>query len=339
VRIIFIGSGELGLPALKKLAPEVCCVVTAPDKPAGRGLKTLSTPIKTLTHSLNLPIIETADINHPEIIAKLKSGRPEIMLVAAFGQMLGKTVLEIPKKGVFNIHPSLLPEYRGAAPVEYAILNLKQETGVTIIAVTRRMDAGPILAQKKVAIRPNEDTPALSQRLAEIGAELAADGLRRVENGTAVLTPQAENAATYAAKITKRDGLIDWNKDAAEIAAKARAFIRWPRAYTYFPLTPSSPHRGERVFPFHYTSPLMGADKGEGNKKTLLMIWKAVPINKKYPVTTMPGTVLQADKTGILVACGQDTLLLTELQAAGKKRLPAEKFIRGIRFTENTILG
>ncbi|MBU2495105.1 MAG: methionyl-tRNA formyltransferase [Candidatus Omnitrophota bacterium] len=327
MRIIFIGSGELGLPALKKLAPEICCVVTAPDKPAGRGLKPLSTPIKTLARSLNLPVIETADINHPEIITKLKSCRPEIMLVAAFGQMLEKTVLEISGKGVFNIHPSLLPRYRGAAPVEHAILNREQETGVTIIAVTRRMDAGPILTQRKVAIRPDEDTPALSGRLAKIGAELAADGLRQVENGTAVLTPQAENTATYAAKITKRDGLIDWNKDATEIAAKVRAFIRWPRAYTYFPLTP------------HYTSPLRGEDKGEGDKKTLLMIWKAVPINKKYPATTRPGTVLKADKNGVEVACGQGAILLTELQAAGKKRLPAEEFIRGVRFTENTVLG
>src|SRR5450830_1381216 len=164
MRMIFIGSGELGLPALKKLAPEVCCVVTAPDKPAGRGLKTLSTPIKTLALSLNLPEIETADINRPEMITKLKSCRPEIMLVAAFGQMLKKAVLEIPEKGVFNIHPSLLPKYRGAAPVEHTILNREPETGVTIIAVTRRMDAGPILAQKKIAIRPDEDTPALSQR-------------------------------------------------------------------------------------------------------------------------------------------------------------------------------
>jgi len=160
MRIIFIGSGELGLPTLKKLAPEVCCVVTAPDKPACRGLKTLSTPIKTLALSLNLPVIETADINRPEMITKLKSCRPEIMLVAAFGQMLKKAVLEIPEKGVFNIHPSLLPRYRGAAPVEHAILNLERETGVTIIAVTRRMDAGPILTQKKVTIRPDQHQTA-----------------------------------------------------------------------------------------------------------------------------------------------------------------------------------
>jgi len=325
MRIIFIGSGELGLPTLKKLAPEVCCVVTAPDKPAGRGLKMLSTPIKTLARSLNLPVIETGDINHPEIITKLKSCRPEIMLVSAFGQMLKKVVLEIPGKGVFNIHPSLLPRYRGAAPVENAILNLERETGVTIIAVTRRMDAGPILTQKKVEIRPDEDTPALSQRLAEIGAELAANSLRQVKNGTAVLTPQTENTATYATKITKRDGLIDWNKDATEIAAKVRAFVRWPRAYTYFPLTPPSQYRGE--------------GKGEGIEKTLLMIWKAVSINKKCPATTKPGTVLKADKNGIEVACGQGAILLTELQAAGKKRLPAEEFIRGFRFTPDAVLG
>jgi len=323
MRIIFIGSGELGLPALEKLAPEICCVVTAPDKPAGRGLKTLPTPIKTLALSLNLPVIETADINRPEMITKLKSCRPDIMLVAAFSQMLGKAVLEIPGKGAFNIHPSLLPRYRGAAPVEHTILNREQETGVTIIAVTQRMDAGPMLSQKKVAIRPDEDTPALSLRLAEIGAELAADSLRQMENGTAILTPQAENTATYAVKITKGDGLIDWNKDAAEIAAKVRAFIRWPRAYTYFPLTSS--HRGE--------------DKGEKIEKTLLMIWKSVPINKKYPKTTRPGTVLKADENGVEVACGKDTLLLTELQAAGKKRLPAGEFIRGVHFTENAVLG
>ncbi|MFH2068013.1 MAG: methionyl-tRNA formyltransferase [Candidatus Omnitrophota bacterium] len=308
MRIIFIGSGELGLPALKKLAPDVCCVVTAPDKPAGRGLKILPAPTKILARSLNLPVIETADINHPEIITKLKSFRPEIMLVAAFGQMLKKSVLEIPGKGVFNIHPSLLPKYRGAAPVEHAILNREQETGVTIIAVTRRMDAGPILAQKKVEIRPDEDTPALSQRLAEVGAELALNSLRQVENGTAALTPQAENAATYAAKISKGDGLIDWNKDAAEIAAKVRAFVRWPRAYTFY-----------------------------NNRE--IIIYEAQSVNKNVSPPARPGVLLKADKNGVLVACGKDALLLTELQAAGKKRLPAEEFIRGIHFTENTVLG
>ena len=308
MRIIFIGSGEFGLPALNKLASEICCVVTAPDKPAGRGLKTLSTPLKTLARSLNLPVIETADINHPEIITKMKSCRSEIMLVAAFGQMLGKAVLEIPEKGVFNIHPSLLPKYRGAAPVEHAILNREQETGVTIIAVTRRMDAGPILSQKKVEIRPDENTPALSQRLAEIGAELAADSLKRMGSETAALTPQAENTATYAAKITKGDGLIDWNKDAAEIAAQVRAFVRWPRAYTFY--------NGREI-----------------------IIYGARPINKTVPLPVKPGVVLKTDKNGIEVACGKGAILLTELQAAGKKRLPAEEFIRGIRFTESTVLG
>ena len=308
MRIIFIGSGEIGLPALKKLAPEVCCVITAPDKPAGRGLKTLSTPIKTLALLLDLPVIETADINNPGIITKLKSCRPETMLVAGFGQMLKKAVLEIPGKGVFNIHPSLLPKYRGAAPVEHAILNREQETGVTIISVTRRMDAGPILSQEKVKIRPDEDTPGLSQRLAEIGAELAADSLKQVENGTAALSPQAENAATYAAKITKGDGLIDWNKDAAEITAKVRAFIRWPRAYTFY--------NGREI-----------------------IIYGARPINKTAPPLTRPGVVLKTDKNGIEVACGKGAILLTELQVAGKKRLPAEEFIRGFRFTENAVLG
>jgi len=309
MRVIFIGSGELGLPALKKLAPEVCCVVTTPDKSAGRGLKTLPTPIKTLARSLNLPVIETADINHPEMIAKLKSCRPEIMLVAAFGQMLKKTVLEIPEKGVFNIHPSLLPRYRGAAPVEHAILNREQATGVTIIAVTQQIDSGPILSQKKVEIRPDEDTPALSRRLAEIGAELAAEGLKQVENGTAALTPQAENAATYAAKISKKDGLIDWHKNAAEIAAKVRAFVRWPRTYTFY--------NGREI-----------------------IICGTGPVNRAAPPSTAkPGTVLRADKNGIEVACGRSSILLTELQAAGKKRLPAEEFIRGFHFTPGAVLG
>jgi len=308
MRIIFIGSGELGLPALKRLAPEICCVVTAPDKPAGRGLKALSTPIKILALSLNLPVLETENVNSAEMIKKLKSCRPEIMLVAAFGQMLKKAVLEIPEKGVFNIHPSLLPKYRGAAPVEHAILNLERETGVTIIAVTPRMDAGPILSQKKAAIRPDDDTPALSQRLAEIGAELAVKSLRQVARGTAALTIQAEDAATYAAKITKGDGLVDWHKSAAEITAKVRAFIRWPRTYTFC-----------------------------GDRK--IIIYGARPVNKTAPHPAKPGAILKADNNGIEVSCGKDIVLLTELQAAGKKRLPAGEFIRGVHFTKNAVLG
>ena len=307
VRIIFIGSGELGLPALERLAPEVCGVVTAPDKPAGRGLKTFPTPVKTLALSLGLPVIETENINAAEIIAKLQSFRPEIILVAAFGQMLKKEVLEIPQKGVFNIHPSLLPKYRGAAPVEHTILNQEQETGVTIIRVTRKMDAGPILAQEKTAVRPDEDTPSLSRRLAEIGAEMAVKGLKQAAEGTAALKPQDERAATYAAKITKGDGRIDWTKDAAEISARIRAFIRWPRAYTFC--------HGKEI-----------------------IIYGARPVNETAPLAK-PGVVLMADTAGIRVACGKGALLLTELQAAGKKRLPAADFIRGFRFTEKTVLG
>ncbi|MFH0796291.1 MAG: methionyl-tRNA formyltransferase [Candidatus Omnitrophota bacterium] len=340
MKILFVGSGEIGLPALRRLADRVVLVVTAPDKPAGRGLKTRATPVKELALSLNLPVLTTPDINQTDFIRQINQCPPDIILVAAFGQMIKRGILEIPGKNILNIHPSLLPKYRGAAPIERALLNRETETGVTVIRITERMDAGPILIQEKLPILPEDDAVTLTDRLAEPCADLTVKGIAQIEKGIAFFVDQKEADATYAPKIKKEEGKIDWGKDANEISAKVRAFVQWPHAYTFLPdspapviiwqavVSPSEESRGS----IHRAR---GSDKSD---PYIFLPLDAGPLpvesgeggGKVGGIT--PGTVLKADKTGILVACGGETaLLITQLQPAGKRKMTAGEFLCGHR--------
>ncbi len=319
MRLIFVGSGYLGLPTLKRLAPQILLVVTAPDKPAGRGLGIISTPVKRLARQLYLPVIETNNINSPETTAIMITHQPEVIVVAAFGQMLKTKVLEIPKYCVLNIHPSLLPKGRGAAPIERAILNREEETGISIFKINERMDAGPIIFQKKITILPGEDALSLSQRLAELSAEVLPNLLERLTKGEVIFTPQDEASATYAPKITKEEGRIDWKKDALEIEAKVRAFVKWPHAYSFFPAKPSQ-------------------EGGNRDEHRRFIIWKAQAVEAKEEDKIPPGTILKADEDGITVACGNGLLVIKELQVAGKKRMPIAEFLLGHKVAPGTVL-
>ena len=299
-----MGCGEFGRPALRRLRNRVARVVTAPDRPAGRGLKNRPTPIRALAEELGLPVQVVADINRAPCLEELRALRTDAILMVDFGQLVNNCVFQLPVGPVLNIHPSLLPHYRGSAPIERAIYNRDSETGVTIFQVVRRMDAGPILLQERLAIGPEEDADSLAGRLAELGAALAEAALDQVAAGTTRPRPQDESLATYAPRLTRADGRIDWTHSAEAIAAQVRAFVRWPRSHTEW----------------------------EGRP---LIIWRA----RTVPGPASPaGTVLGLGPDGLCVACGRGVLQVTELQPAGKKRMSAGDFARGRSFASGLVL-
>jgi len=304
MRILFMGCGEFGRPALRRLRNRVARVVTAPDRPAGRGLKNRPTPVRALAEELGLPVQVVADINRAPCLEELRALRTDAILMVDFGQLVNSCVFQLPSGPVLNIHPSLLPRYRGSAPIERAIYNRDPETGVTIFQVVRRMDAGPILLQERLAIGPEEDAEDLADRLAELGAALAEAALDQVAAGTARPVPQDEKLATYAPRLTRADGRIDWTRSAEDLAAQVRAFVRWPRSCT---------------------------------------LWEGQPIiicrARALPgPAAPPGTLLGLGPDGLCVACGRGVLQVTELQPAGRKRMAAGDFARGRAFASGLVL-
>lgn len=309
MRIIFMGTPEFALPALEKLVEnryEISAVVTQPDRPAGRGRALAPSPVKVFAVAHRLPVLQPESLKTPGIDQKLRTLRPEVIVVAAFGQLLPRSVLEIPPLGCINIHPSLLPKYRGPSPVAGAILAGESVTGVTIMLMDEGWDTGPILAQRKVPILPDDTTGSLERKLAQVGAELLIDTLPRWASGEVKPRPQNHAEATYTKPIAKEDGRIDWQLPAEELSRRCRAFSPWPGCFTQF-----------------------------GGKT--LKILKSRP----YPQWTgqdTPGHVVEIEmaegarrQKAVGVATGQGALLLLEVQLEGGKAMPIEQFVRGQR--------
>jgi methionyl-tRNA formyltransferase len=305
LRIIFMGTAELSCASLGKLAADgnfqILAVVTQPDKPTGRvSQKQPFSPVKMLAQSLNLPLLQPVKARDDGFIAELAGLKPDLMVVVAYGQILPQRLLEVPKHGCLNVHTSLLPKYRGAAPIQWAIADGEEFTGVTIMRMDAGLDTGPILSTRRTAILPADDSQTLHDRLAELGAELLVETIPGYVGRTIVPQPQPAEGASYAAKITREDGRIDWSLPAQKIWNRLRAFTPWPGGFTFLP--------------------------GQG-KSQLLKIWRAEVVEG----TGAAGEVLAADKSGIVVACGQGALRILELQREGGKRLTAEQFLSGQR--------
>ena len=302
LRIIFMGTAELSCASLEKLAGDknvcVVAVVTQPDKPKGRELKLTPSPVKVLAEKLQLPVLQPLKARAEIFISELRELKPDLMVVVAYGQILPQSILDLSPHGCLNVHTSLLPKYRGAAPIQWAIANGDAETGVTIMKMDAGLDTGPMLAMRRTPILATDDSQILHDRLAQLGAELLVETISGFVAGK--ILPQSQPAAgsTYAAKIKKEDGQIDWNLPAQQIWNRLRAFTPWPGAFTFLPAEP---------------------------KPQLLKIWKAEPVDK----TGGAGEVLTADKIGIVVGCGQGALRILELQREGGKRLPADQFLAG----------
>jgi methionyl-tRNA formyltransferase len=313
MRVVFLGTGAIGVPSLRALAASELCqveaVVTQPDRPAGRDLKLRPSPVKVAGHELGLPILQPAKIRAPEALAQLVPCRPDVIVVAAYGQILPKAVLSLPPLGCVNIHASLLPRHRGAAPVQAAILAGDSETGITVMQMDEGLDTGDMLLKVTTPIAPDETAGSLHDRLALLAPAPLLDCLERLARGTATPERQDPALATYAPKLDRSDGEIDWNRSALEIERRIRAMTPWPGAFTVMPL-----RNAGLMLKIHRAQVFEGA-VGEA------------------------GTVLTADDEGIIVAAGEDGMLLKEVQIAGGKRLSTADFLHGHPITPGTMLG
>jgi methionyl-tRNA formyltransferase len=302
LRIIFMGTAELSCASLEKLFAnknfQIIAVVTQPDKPKGRELKLQFSPVKILAEKLGLKILEPAKARNENFISELCELKPDLIVVVAYGQILPPTILDLPKFGCVNVHTSLLPKYRGASPIQSAILNDETETGVTIMKMDAGMDTGEILSQARTPILPQDNSQTLHDRLAQIGAELLVETIPDYVAGKILSQPQKNSEASHTAKIKKEDGKIDWNLSAQEILNRLRAFTPWPGAFTFL--------------------------KTE-SKSQLLKIWRA----EIFEQSGNAGEILSADKNGIVVACGKNALRILELQREGGRRLNAQEFLAG----------
>lgn len=303
LRVVFMGTAELACASLEALcrAPgvSVVAVVTQPDKPKGRELKLLPTPVKVVAMEHGLPVHQPVKARAPEFIDQLRQLAPDLIAVVAYGQILPQAILDIPKLGCLNVHTSLLPKYRGAAPIQWAIFNGDRETGVTIMRMDAGLDTGDMVAETRTSIADTDNGQALHDRLAKLGADLLVRTIPDYMAGRITPRPQPQEGASYARKITKEDGRIDWSKPAREIWNQVRAFTPWPGAFTYLP--------------------------GEGASK-ILKIWDAAVQEHAFKT---PGEILEAGKFGILVACGEHALRVLELQLEGGKRLTVQQFLSG----------
>jgi methionyl-tRNA formyltransferase len=303
MRIIFIGTGEIGLPTLQALTkmPEhhVLAVVTQPDKPVGRQLKLAASPIKSAAFKLHLKIYQPEKIGSATSVAQLKYLNPDLIVVAAYGQILTKEILNLPKYGCLNIHASLLPKYRGASPIHAAIAAGERRSGVTIMWMDEGLDTGDILLQETLSLRRHETAESLHERLAKIGATALVKALPLVETGQAPRVKQDKSKATLTKKLKKEDGHIDWDRPQVDIDAHIRAMTPWPSAYAWLP---------------------------QQTDQKMLKIFTTI-ISRR--AKGKPGEVLRVDKHGILVAAKVGGLLLREVQLEGKKRMHAAEFARG----------
>lgn len=297
-RVVFMGSPDFALPTLQALTDNsrVIGVVTQPDRPAGRGRALKPPPVKTLTEDLGLPVYQPASLKKPEAIERISKWEPDVIVVAAFGQILRKNLLGLPPYGCVNVHASLLPRWRGAAPINAAILHGDAETGVTIMKMAQGLDTGPVLSTRSTPIGPEETAGELSDRLALMGAELLTETLSDYITGKIIPQPQEDEAATYAPMLTKEDGLLDFTQSAEALSRKVRAFSPWPGTFTHWQGKPLKIHRAQ---------PLTGP-AGEPGK-----------------------TTVQEGLPAIYTADG--VLLLDQLQPAGKKPMAGEVFLNGAR--------
>ena len=309
MRIIFMGTPDFAvgtLEALVNAGHEVVLAVTQPDKPQGRKQILIAPPVKQTAEKLGIPVYQPKRVRESEALALLRSYEPELIVVAAFGQILPKELLDMPQYGCINVHASLLPKDRGAAPIQWAILNGDAVTGVTIMRMDVGLDTGDMIAKAEVAITPQDTGGSLFDRLAETGAKLCVETIPSIVDGTAVYTPQDEQAATKVGQISKKDGLIDFTRSAAAIECQIRGLNPWPSAYTS----------------------LAG--------KTL-KIWSAQVSDRQ--TEAQPGTVVLVEKDRFGVQTGEGVLICTEVQLEGKKRMSAADFLRGNALTTGSRLG
>ncbi len=313
MRIVFMGTPDFSVPALKALVEaghQVIAVVTQPDKPKGRGKEVQMTPVKIQAMEYGIPVYQPAKVREASFVEVLKGLEADAYVVIAFGQILPKAVLELPKYGCINIHASLLPKYRGAAPIQWCVIDGERETGITTMMMDVGLDTGDMLEKAVIPIEEKETGGSLHDKLSMAGGDLILSTLKKLEEGTLVRTPQTDEGTCYAKMLTKSLGDIDWNQGAVSIERLIRGLNPWPSAYTMW--------NGKTI-------KIWAADVIAGREAADFLSESGVPAE----TGTAPGTVVCSDKRGLVVCTGGGLLSIRELQMEGKKRMDTPAFLRG----------
>jgi methionyl-tRNA formyltransferase len=316
MRLVFLGTPRFAVPTLESAAEaghEVLAVVTQPDRPSGRGQHTQPSPVREAALRLGLPVYQPERLRRPEAVEYLRQLRPEAMVVVGYGQIIPQSVIDLAPLGIINVHASLLPKYRGASPIQWAIINGETRTGVTTMRIDAGLDTGDMLLRAETEIGPEETAIELGARLAVMGAELLVDTLAGLAAGTIVPEKQDASEATDAPRLKKEDGRIRWNEPAEGIHNRVRGLQPWPGAYTRL--------RGQALHIWKSRGPGAG-DRGPGIARTTSFV---------------PGQILSVRP--LIAACGSGTLELVEVQLEGRKRMSAADFANGQRLAKNEILG
>lgn len=306
MRAVFMGTPEIAATILKTVVEsgkhEILAVVTQPDKPKGRGQELAYPPVKETALAYQIPVLQPEKVRTPEFLEQLAARKPEIILVAAYGKLLPKQILELPRYGCLNVHASLLPKYRGAAPIQWAVINGEAYSGVTIMHMAEGLDTGDMILSERVALAPEETAGTLHDKLAKLGGPALLQAMEKLEQGTAQRIPQEESEATYVKMIDKSFGQLNFRLSAIQLERLIRGLNPWPTAFTR----------------------LSGK---------LLKIWRAEVISREEltakELSHVPGAVLRIERNGIGVLTGDGMLLIRELQLEGKRRMTAEEFLRG----------
>ena len=313
MRVIFMGTPDFSVGTLEALVSaghEVCLAVTQPDKPKGRGKEMQFPPVKEAAISHGIPVYQPRRIREPECVEELRKYNADVMVVIAFGQILPKEILEMTPYGCINVHASLLPKYRGAAPIQWSIINGESVTGVTTMQMDEGLDTGDMIMKREVLIAEDETGESLHDKLAQAGAELCVETLKALEDHTAVFEKQGESPTAYAKMLTKEMGNIDWNNSAVQIERLVRGLNSWPSAYTHW------------------------------NGK-VMKIWKAKAESTQpdSDPAASPGVVTEVGKDYFTVSTGDGILRVYEIQIPGKKRMETGAFLRGYAMEPGTLLG
>lgn len=306
-KIVYLGSPQFAVPPLRMLLQEgydIPLVITQPDRPKGRSRRLMPTDVKVAAEELGLRVLSVENVNAPEVLAEIKAVQPDVLVVTAFGQLLGDKLLGIAPNGAINIHASLLPEYRGASPIHQSLIDGRDKTGISIMMVEKRLDAGAVLAQAECAILPDDNTGTLRERLAELGAQMLPKVLADMQQGRLQPQLQDEAAATYAGKITSDRELLDWSQSAKTLHDLVRGLTPDTSAYTCF---------------------------YDGDSVKRLKIWQTSLADDADTAELSPGTVCKADKQGLLVKTGDGLLRLMTVQPPGKGQMEAAAWWRGRR--------
>ena len=321
MRIVFMGTPDFSVPALKALVEaghQVIAVVTQPDKPKGRGKEVQMTPVKIQAMEYGIPVYQPAKVREASFVEVLQGMEADVYVVIAFGQLLPKAVLELPKYGCINIHASLLPKYRGAAPIQWCVIDGERETGITTMMMDVGLDTGDMLEKTVIPIEEKETGGSLHDKLSLAGGALILSTLKKLEEGTLVRTPQTDEGTCYAKMLTKSLGDIDWNQSAVSIERLIRGLNPWPSAYTLW--------NGKTI-------KIWAADVTTGREAAAFLSESGVP--SETGIT--PGTVVCSDKHSLVVCTGDGLLSVRELQMEGKKRMDTPAFLRGYPIPEGDV--